>query len=323
MSNIWEECKVTSKKFKSARGFLNHLRTLNMTSKEYYDRFYKSSEEGICYCGRETKYHGFSYKKYCSDVCAMKSEEHRESVSKRFKNNPDALKSFRLKRKSKYVDVNLKKRRETIEKKAKELGLTLEEYYSQHSKKAFHNMPPEKVVERTLKAMNTKEFKKSFGGRSGYKKYKFFDEYVSLQGYENIVLQSLIEDFKMQKEDIMVGKSNIPIIKYGKNKMYFPDFFLPKQNLLIEVKSKYTLQQHLDVVIEKCKASVEQGYSILLLVVTQHEARNRKLEGSKNMLYWAISSQAPKPMWYGEGSTTILLGVDSSESKCSSTPMGW
>jgi hypothetical protein len=70
---------------------------------------------------------------------------------------------------------------------------------------------------------------------------------------------------------------------------------------------------------KKCKACVEQGYSILLLVVNQHEARNCKLEGSKNMLYWAISSQAPNPTWYGEGSTTILLGVDSSESKCSST----
>jgi hypothetical protein len=319
MSNIWEECKVTGKKFKFMRAFLNHIRTLNMTSQEYYDRFHKTPEEGICYCGKETKYCRFSYKKYCSATCATKSEEHRKSVSERYINNPDALISFRLKRKTAGINVNINKRRETIKNKAKELGLTLEDYYSQHSKKAFLSMTTEDVKKRTLKAMCTKNAKQSFGGRSGYKKCKFFDEYVSLQGYENIVLQSLIEDFKMQKEDILVGKSNIPIIKYGKNKMYFPDFYLPQKNLLIEVKSKYTLHQHLNVVIEKCKACVEQGYSILLLVVNQHEARNRKLEGSKNMLYWAISSQAPNPTWYGEGSTTILLGVDSSESKSSST----
>lgn len=324
MNNIWEECKVTGKKFKFTRAFLNHLRALKMTSKEYYDKFHKTSEEGICYCGEETKYRGFSYKKYCSSLCATKSEKHRTIVRERFVNNPNALESFRSKRKSKGINVNLNKRRETIKKKAEALGLTLKEYYSLHSKNAFLSMTTEKIAERTLKAMNTKESTNSFGGRSGYKKYKFFDEYVSLQGYESLVLQSLIEDFDMHKEDIKIGKSNIPVIKYGKNKLYFPDFYLPKQNLLIEVKSKYTLQQHLDVVISKCKASVEQGYSILLLVVDQHEARNRKLEGSKNVLHWAISSQAPNPTWYGEGSTTIRSGVDSSESKCSSTQiMGW
>jgi hypothetical protein len=69
----------------------------------------------------------------------------------------------------------------------------------------------------------------------------------------------------------------------------------------------------------KCKYSLESGYSIILMVIDKHEVRNNKLDGSKKLLDWAISSQAPNPTWYGEGSTTILLGVDSSESKSSST----
>jgi hypothetical protein len=322
MKEIWEECKITNKRFTSMRGFLNHLRSINMTSKEYYDMFHKTSEEGKCYCGNDTKYHSLKYKKYCSDACSNKSQEHRDTVSKRFIKNPGAYKSYLLKRREKNIDVNIKKRRDTIKNKSLRLGLTEHEYYSAHSKRSYSNMSDETKSQRVIKSMETKEKNKNFGGRSGYKKYMFFGEEVSLQGYESVVLDSLIYDFRLSKSDIMIGKSNVPVIKYGKNKMYFPDFYLPNHNLLIEVKSTFTLNQHYSNVMDKCLSCINNGYSILLLVVSKHEARNRKLEGSKNLLYWAISSQAPNPTWYGEGSTTILKGVESSDSKCSPTNNG-
>jgi len=302
MNNIWEICKITGKTFKTARGFLNHLRTQKISSKEYYDKFHKDQNEGICYCGNPTTYHGFSYKKYCSDICACKSEEHRLAVSEKFIKNPKALDSFKISRKG--VDTNVKKRRETIKKKCNILNISTEKYYSEHSKKAFSNMSSEQVNARTLKSMKTKLSVGNVGGRSGYKPYPFFDETLSLQGYEPIVLDCLIEDFFFGKDDIVGGKSGVPIIKYD-NKMYFPDFYLPKYNLIIEVKSTYTYNLNKNIVHKKCQASVESGYSIVLLVLNKHEARNRKLDGSKNLLHWAISSQAPKPTWYGEGSSTI------------------
>lgn len=304
---VWETCKVTNKKFNSARGFLNHLRTLNISSKEYYDKFFRKNEEGICYCGNFTKYHGFSYKKYCSVKCAKKSENHKKCISERFIKNPKALISFREKKKSLSIDYksSIDKRKKTISKKCKELGISETEYYSQHSKNAFKSVSPEKLAQRTLKAMETKEKNGTLECKSGYKKYPFFDEFVSLQGYEPIVLDSLLNDFNFGKDQVKIGKSKIPIIKYGKNKLYFPDFYLPNQNLLIEVKSSYTFEKHKENVFEKCNASIQSGYSIVLVILTRLEARNRKLDGSKNLLHWAISSQAPKPIWYGEGSTTI------------------
>lgn len=304
---VWRTCKVTNKTFNSARGFLNHLRTLNLSSKEYYDKFFRKSDEGICYCGNLTKYRGFSYNEYCSAKCATKSEKHRKCISERFLRNPKALVSFREKKKSLTIDYNksIEKRRKTISEKCKKLGISQEEYYSQHSKNAFNGISSEKITERTLKAMKTKEKNGTLESRSGYKKYPFFDEFVSLQGYEPIVLDSLLKDFNFGKDEIMIGKSKIPIIKYGNNRLYFPDFYLPKQNLLIEVKSTYTFEQHKENVFDKCSASLKSGYSIALVILTRSEARNRKLDGSKNLLHWAISSQAPNPIWYGEGSTTI------------------
>lgn len=304
---VWRVCKITNKSFTTARGFLNHLRALNISSKEYYDKFCRKNDEGICYCGNPTSYHGFLYKTFCSTVCKNKSEQHRKSVSEKFIKNPKALESFREKKKSLNIDYQkvIEKRRETISKRCQMLGISEYEYYSEHSKKAFKSISEEKLTERTLKAMETKEKNNTFGLKSGYKKYPFFDEFVSLQGYEPIVLDSLIQDFNLGKNDIMIGKSKIPTIEYGNNKMYFPDFYLPNCNLLIEVKSKYTYESHKDIVLQKCNASLDSGYSIALVILTQSEARNRRLEGSKNLLHWAISSQAPKPIWYGEGSTTI------------------
>jgi hypothetical protein len=320
MDNIWERCQITNKEYTTARGFLNHLRALKMSSKEYYDRFHKSNDEGICYCGCETRYHGFSYNRYCSDKCALQSEEHREAVRTRFIRNSNTLDSFRKKRKEANIDwsVAIDKRNKTIEDKVNTLGIDKNSYFSDHSKNAFSNLTPEQITERTLKMMSTKERTGNFGGRSGYKNYPFFDTHVSIQGYEPIVLDELIAR-GLTKEDIMIGKSQIPVISYGNNKKYFPDMYLPKVNLLIEVKSEYTLAQHYDNVMAKCDASIKAGYSILLLVLSKHEARNRKLDGSKKLLDWAISSQASKPTWYGEGSTTIRNGVGSSDPKCSST----
>ena len=145
---------------------------------------------------------------------------------------------------------------------------------------------------------------------------------VSLQGYEPYVLDYLIE-LGLDKEDIKVGKSKIPVIEYCNSEnnisLYFPDFYLPNSNLIIEVKSNYTYEKHKENNILKALACLERGYSFLMLVVSKSEARKGKLDGSKKILDWAISSQAPKPTWYGEGSTTILNGVELSDSKCSPT----
>jgi hypothetical protein len=306
MKEFWETCQITGKQSKTKRGFLNHLRTLNLTSKKYYDLFIKKEDEGVCYCGNATKYHGFAYKKYCSDICALKSKEHKEAVSQRFINNPLAYEHFCQSRKG--VDSNIEKRRKTIEDKCFRLGISLEDYYSNHSKLAFSSLTLSQVRERTLKSMATKILKGNKGGRSGYKSYPFFDENVSLQGYEPIILNCLIYDFDLKKEQIICGKGKVPHIIYGERNIYFPDFFLPDFNLLIEVKSTYTYEQHKDIVHKKCKASIDNNYSIVLLVLTVHEVRNHKLEGVKNLLHWAISSQASKPIWYGEGSSTIPSG---------------
>lgn len=311
MKEVWAKCLIDGIEFDNARGFLNHLRSLRMTSKEYYDRFHKKENEGICYCGNTTKYHGFTYKKYCSDICGLKSEKHRNAVSKRFINNPSALENFKKSREG--VDINIEKRRKTIKEKVKKLGMTESEYYSEHAKRAAKNISSEKRKEAILKSMETKAKNNNFGGRSYYKEYFLFGENIKVQGYEDKVLDYLVSEFLLCKGEIIAGgKCNVPVVKYkdidGKEHLYFPDIFLPKSNLLIEVKSTYTYEQHKENVHQKCKGCLDSGYSVLLLILSSNKIRKYGLDGYKNLLYWAISSRAPKPTWYGAGSTTIPVG---------------
>jgi len=69
---------------------------------------------------------------------------------------------------------------------------------------------------------------------------------IQIQGYENWALDILIE--KYNDNEIINRRIDMPKIIYEYNKtthIYFPDFYIPKDNLIIEVKSIYTYKKHL------------------------------------------------------------------------------
>lgn len=307
---LWRKCLITGKEFTTSVGFTNHLRGLKITSKEYYDKYHKQSNEGVCYCGKGTTYHAWSYATYCSDVCSNKSERHRKRISERFIINPPALESFRIKRKEANVDVNVAKRRKTIEQKAFNLGMTAQEWYSAQGKRGALSVSKEDKERYTAQAMNTRESTGNHGSRSYIKPYDLFGESIGVQGYEPYVLDFLIQTMNIKSDELIAGKGRVPQIKYdaidGVQRTYFPDIFLPKANMILEVKSTYTYGLHKDNVHRKAIGCIETGYSIFILVLDK--ARKSELEGFKNLLDWAISSRAPKPIWYGAGSTTIPQG---------------
>jgi hypothetical protein len=129
-------------------------------------------------------------------------------------------------------------------------------------------------------AMQVKEFfhkamKKSFST----KEYVFKSGRIEMiQGYEHFALNDLV-DFGVDEDDILVGE-NVPYIDYyfsdeagtdgasssttptPKRRRYFPDIYVKARDdrcaLIIEVKSKYTLERDLDKNIAKFDAVNEQ-----------------------------------------------------------------
>lgn len=66
------KCEICGKEFEQL-GFASHIRSAHkISSKDYYDRFMKKSNEGICKtCGRESRFISIinGYDSYCSDKC--------------------------------------------------------------------------------------------------------------------------------------------------------------------------------------------------------------------------------------------------------------
>ncbi len=82
---------------------------------------------------------------------------------------------------------------------------------------------------------------------------------ILVQGYEPFALDDLLKIYN--EDDIITGTKSMPEIWYhsddGKYHRYYPDIYIPKDNLLIEVKSTFTLEKNktkVDITRNTCKA---------------------------------------------------------------------
>lgn len=71
------QCKICYRELKSLKGLARHLyhKHKSISSKQYYDRFIKTDDEGECLtCGNNTKFSGlgYGYLDHCSKSCAQR-----------------------------------------------------------------------------------------------------------------------------------------------------------------------------------------------------------------------------------------------------------
>ena len=93
-------------------------------------------------------------------------------------------------------------------------------------------------------------------------------EKVYLQGYEPIVLQEL-ENNGYCFNDIKTDKTDMPEIWYeyeGKKHRYYPDFYIPEENLIIEVKSEWTMLKEFNKNLHKFSTVKKYGFQFKLEV---------------------------------------------------------
>lgn len=88
------------------------------------------------------------------------------------------------------------------------------------------------------------------------------------QGYENKVMLDLLKS-GMMEDDIITGQGNVPHIPYmfeGRLHRYYPDMYIPRYNLLIEVKSTYTWKKYKAKNLAKINAAKKLGYNINVVI---------------------------------------------------------
>ena len=109
---------------------------------------------------------------------------------------------------------------------------------------------------------------------------------VYLQGFEPQALD-YIKSKGVKESEIVIGKE-VPTFKYkspeGKNSLYFPDFYIPKLNAIVEVKSTLTLlkwDKQFEITKAKANKVIAKGYDFRLLLMSQ---KGERLALPKNWL---------------------------------------
>jgi hypothetical protein len=124
--NAWKVCKLCNIHLCSIRALGVHLSvTHKISSKKYYDLYFKKSGEDVCkVCGEQTQYQSPSsgYSSCCSRKCGKSTEEARETMSKFRTGKPSPWKGKHLSyAHRRQIRLTLMKRAEKINK---EQGLT-------------------------------------------------------------------------------------------------------------------------------------------------------------------------------------------------------
>lgn len=79
-----------------------------------------------------------------------------------------------------------------------------------------------------------------------------------------------------------------PSIRYrydDKEKLHFPDFYLKKLNLIIEIKSDYYYNKYLDKNISKMEKCIDIGYNYLFIINKNYKLFNEILNKTINKWY--------------------------------------
>ena len=95
-------------------------------------------------------------------------------------------------------------------------------------------------------------------------------EIRKIQGYEHLALDELIQEYN--PDEIITSRKSIPRIKYIKNNKecyYFPDIYIPKINMIIEVKSDYTYTLNHQIIVDKQEATKKMGYNYEIWIYTK------------------------------------------------------
>jgi len=110
--------------------------------------------------------------------------------------------------------------------------------------------------------MQNPEIYKNFSSIAYSSKDYIFNsgEKVRVQGYEPFALD-LLQKQGYCFEDIKIEGVKIKYNFDNKKKIYTPDIYIPKENIIIEVKSKWTYELHLKQNIQKQNACISEGFN--------------------------------------------------------------
>ena len=284
------KCIECFKDCKNSLSLANHIVGVHkISSKNYYDKHIKKEKDGLCKnCNKNTKYYSVKsgYAEYCSKSCLIskrnkenwKNEEYRQSMTEHNKNIS--------KERSKNENfINFRKdlmkkmwKNETYRKIFSKNSITSEEI-SKRNKENWKNETYRKnISDKTKEQWKNEEYReymetKTSRGISGI--FKESGIYFA-SSYEAVVIYQL----RFLKNKNLQRCPNSLSIKYTgldqKEHTYYPDFYIPEDNLVIEVKPEYKLKDELVILKIKIASEYLLSKGIKYAVLTEKEIFKNK-----------------------------------------------
>lgn len=100
---------------------------------------------------------------------------------------------------------------------------------------------------------------------------------VSVQGYEPEALNILLQTYS-EKEIEIHPKFFIKYKFEGKIRRHKPDFYIKKENKIIEVKSIFTYNDDLDKNLAKKDSAIKQGYDYRFMIIGETKNGKKEIE---------------------------------------------
>ena len=271
-------CKICGKDFKNTCGFGIHIHKIhNISSKDYYDCYIKSKNEGICLlCGQPTKFHGFSkgYAKHCSTKCASMDPTTKQKVEQTCLDRYGATNVYASeygKKKCKESKLNkygdewyhnteqaVKTYKETVKNRSAEQTLSIGRKISE----SYHNLPEERKKEiankiskaqvNYYKSLTDNEYvklcdKRHIAAISRSKESLAISNLKSLKTKisNNTINSSPVEDEFYNKLLTIFDKSDIERQYFDEVRYpYACDFYIKPLDMFIEINNHWTHGTH-------------------------------------------------------------------------------
>lgn len=130
------KCEICEREFSTLNGLSTHIRIHKITSFEYYEKFLKKENYGICLnygkidiCKKNTNWVNMvvGYHEYCSIDCMIKSEKFKEGISKRSGENHWLKKSgvIHPNKDKTYEEIHGEEKAQDLKKQLSDVGKTL------------------------------------------------------------------------------------------------------------------------------------------------------------------------------------------------------
>lgn len=170
--------------------------------------------------------------------------------------------------------LNLKKRWENVEYKEKMTKMSKDMWETESHKDKLYKIrsTPEykqKQSDATTKLWQTKEYSDKCL-YNGFKKKEYVfpsGKKILIQGYESFAINDLLKQYN--EKDIIAGDELNLLIAYrycNKDKTYRPDIYIPKENLIIEVKSRWFFELEKEKNLIKENSTKNAGYNFKFII---------------------------------------------------------